>query len=1790
MREGGSEAFRIDCNRAVSPVIPFVELLRTDAEAVVDTNTEWGQADSLTGILRRNGQIVLTGSTNTYVAHATGTDETLDEDLMRNPVGATALGVAAVQWNSPADVQDREIHAVTARLDPASGGAQNVARWHMRLFRLYSVERDGERSVATRWHLQPKGSTVSVAAGAIQADVTFELPSPTTVGEAPIVDPETDLAPAGSAPDVPTTVIVIWGVQADGSPATNVAWVTDDADDEKTISGQTVSRFDLDEPTAGSYAGLAFRNTGPSNGVPRFSLVGRSYSPVTVTFSSSPVDLGSAPDSASRLELVGQGRARGGSILYEINDGVSGWLPYVDGDEVGVDLSGDGGSDLSSLARQQTYDMRVTLTPATVGASPIVSRIGVREIGASEYVTDQVIIDGVTWAVDPLTGASEVPEAEVSFIVDGRRDYRSLIEDTLATYHVGALQLRIWMGDPRRHPSNWLHIDDFLVDDYQANDGVVKLTCVSPLSLIKREIPEATGSNIQALTYLSDTPADIYDDLLANQLGVPDRYIGQGVTATTPTLSREIIERIQGRDAIEHVARIGGAAIISSQGKLKAVPFYGSDPQEDDALTLFTREETRVVGFAPGYRTRVTSAVVKYGWDEAAGAFSGSRRSENVDAINNLGRGAIDFEEQIEDELSKWFEGGTDAGGLSTEYVELFGPGMKLVRVQSAVRRPWLEPGTPVAVESDLFIGRDPVSGVSVRGPMIAYGVIQAANGVEGRDFTVWIRSWEDIVPDESDQGVIGFRRPEISDFTYSFDTSGDLIVTIRATEAEAVRVAASDSAFPTEATVNGTSLTALSSDGWAEINLGGGFGSEVFLAARATELATGAGAVSAYTVSKTFKVEYIEAEGGTVGGWEIDDDEIKAVSGGFTLNSSTRRLLIGAATAVLTGVGIFAGDVGDGTYDLRAGDPAGDYFHWDESAGSLFISGEIEATSGVIGGWEITATDIVSPSGNLRLESDTERILLGAATAPLVGDGGFFGESGGVTQLRIGDPGGDYLLYDGSALVLSGQIVDSGNIVDGAVTSAKIDDAAVTTAKLFDEAVTSAKLGDSAVTTVKINDEAITEGKTALGVLESRLIWGWQGSQAFPTSTTIAGANEHTFDSPGSGRAVVRVLLLDAEGAGQVALNGTQIGTNLSGPDNTSKWYVLVTDGLVEGENTLAFWSTTTDGITLQGIEVYASTAGLADTTENVRGLITADLILAGTITANEIEAASITGDRLTAATITGDLVAANTLAARNLFVGSFDNLVRNPGFEQSGSALSEWSNAGGGGTWSVSATGPRSGDRHAVFDPSGQTGDARLQNSTQTAGTNTDGIAVTTGDQLYVEAYVRAASAGAANDARVIIMWRDSAGVFISSASSSAVTPTTSFQAMTVTGTAPSGAAQAIIELRVDNDGNSNLLRFDDVYARRKVTGSIVVDGTLTAVQVSAMDLTGKTLVGDTGSIGGWVLSAGTLSSGDVTIDAANERITMGAASAPMTGVGIFIGEDGAGGYDLRAGDPSGDYLHWDASAGTLEIAGLITADAVVAAGTFTATSPVFDGTLSVQAGDGANRLTVDSTSGGGRVRLFDSGGGVGIISHLTNLTLSSSGAINLQTTGSGATSIFTDLNVSGDTEISGAVYVQVDDVVSPSTFARVGGVFHKDMSVRSVSGTTVTDLETITVPDGTLVSADNGSGIRLTAWGEITGLSDSKWINVVWGGTEVFDQIITGAQRGFWDLVVDIHYLTATTQRANFRLTYSNGTVGRTESYSTTTADSTSNNLDLVVQGQRLNAGDGFDLTGTVLEYLP
>ena len=107
---------------------------------------------------------------------------------------------------------------------------------------------------------------------------------------------------------------------------------------------------------------------------------------------------------------------------------------------------------------------------------------------------------------------------------------------------------------------------------------------------------------------------------------------------------------------------------------------------------------------------------------------------------------------------------------------------------------------------------------------------------------------------------------------------------------------------------------------------------------------------------------------------------------------------------------------------------------------------------------------------------------------------------------------------------------------------------------------------------------------------------------------------------------------------------------------------------------------------------------------------------------------------------------------------------------------------------------------------------------------------------------------------------------------------------------------------------------------------------------------------------TVGGWQAGSSELKSGNVSIQATDERILLGNATEPLSGVGVFIGNDKAGGYDFRAGDPAGNYIHWDASAASLTIKGIImaTAGGTIGGWSISANAIYYDGaTDAVSAG---------------------------------------------------------------------------------------------------------------------------------------------------------------------------------------------------------------------------------------------
>lgn len=88
----------------------------------------------------------------------------------------------------------------------------------------------------------------------------------------------------------------------------------------------------------------------------------------------------------------------------------------------------------------------------------------------------------------------------------------------------------------------------------------------------------------------------------------------------------------------------------------------------------------------------------------------------------------------------------------------------------------------------------------------------------------------------------------------------------------------------------------------------------------------------------------------------------------------------------------------------------------------NIVVIGPITATSGTVGGWSITSSELYS--GNVHINSANEQILMGSATNPTTGTGIFMGLDSSVYQFRAGNPAGAYMLWNGTSLTVNGPII----------------------------------------------------------------------------------------------------------------------------------------------------------------------------------------------------------------------------------------------------------------------------------------------------------------------------------------------------------------------------------------------------------------------------------------------------------------------------------------------------------------------------------------------------------------------------------------------------------------------------------------------------------------------------------------------------------------------------------------------------------------------------------------------
>ncbi len=103
--------------------------------------------------------------------------------------------------------------------------------------------------------------------------------------------------------------------------------------------------------------------------------------------------------------------------------------------------------------------------------------------------------------------------------------------------------------------------------------------------------------------------------------------------------------------------------------------------------------------------------------------------------------------------------------------------------------------------------------------------------------------------------------------------------------------------------------------------------------------------------------------------------------AGNMTIDST--GYIRGGATSYNTGIGFWLGYSG-GAYKLSVGNPAGDFLRWTGTA--LELAGAITATSGTIGGWTISSTELSMTNGSYKVgmsSSGTYKFFAGTNGAP---------------------------------------------------------------------------------------------------------------------------------------------------------------------------------------------------------------------------------------------------------------------------------------------------------------------------------------------------------------------------------------------------------------------------------------------------------------------------------------------------------------------------------------------------------------------------------------------------------------------------------------------------------------------------------------------------------------------------------------------------------------------------------------------------------------------------------------
>lgn len=646
---------KLRCNQPRSRVFP--ESIVTTLDDIKQRKDQWEAADDTTGFeLLENGTVRLLASDATKLELTTSDDEWEAIDGRNAFVGGGEFNCAKVVWGGN-ESRHMQIQDVRAYLNPnVSGGGAQVAFWECHLFVGNSLSGDTGSALT----LTPITDGVRVVAPQTAGDVTFDF-------SGRVSRPTPKLFDTGMEGG-PHMYVVIFALTATGGFAGNVGWAIDTGETDVTTDGNILTGVVLESfPDGEPPRGLVSENPANPAGVPRCRIRTGTVAADTLEFTdpANRLDLGGTP--TGTVELSVKAETPGDStVTYEIRDPDDGgspgpWTEFVDGDTI---------ADLG-LALRDDYDFRVTFTPdAGDAVSPVLVLVGIAELERESFAY-LATVEGDQGQWDPATGATRIPQAVMKAILDGEGrapDYEAAIYNLLANHDKSDIQIRAWVGDPEDDRSTWGLIAVYDIDDWEHVGPNIELLLVSPSKrLLTQILPILDGSDEQEpLVYENELAADVYEDIIDTQVGLPTRWRGPGIVDATTRIGKQISNSNAWAE-LQRICWLLGKAVIESQGQIKVVDMFGEKAVRQMVLgsngwaMVQTADVSAAVGssdvkwgrMSPGYRFAVPEYFVPYDFSYSEARFRRKTQAFHADALLKLNVGA-EAGQELEAGTAQW--------------------------------------------------------------------------------------------------------------------------------------------------------------------------------------------------------------------------------------------------------------------------------------------------------------------------------------------------------------------------------------------------------------------------------------------------------------------------------------------------------------------------------------------------------------------------------------------------------------------------------------------------------------------------------------------------------------------------------------------------------------------------------------------------------------------------------------------------------------------------------------------------------------------------------------------------------------------------------------------------------------------------------------------------------------------------------------------------------------------------------------------------------------------------------